>query len=185
MPPESHIPVPGDATHRAESARIAELDALIRVDEVANAEFYVGDLFRRRFGGDPPDYPRHFVALYKAARNNFVAVGFIHYMTFEDMALLGGMIEDERALRRMPAAHQAIVNDAGGLAAKLLRDTLPRLKDLPALWVQAGDEARRELLRHFGFTATDDAHLMVKWNRELAKDEQDSRLARIRALGLF
>lgn len=185
MPPESDILAPGNAPHHAESARIAALDALIRVDEVANAEFYVGDLFRQRFACDPPDYPRHFVALYKAARNNFVAVGFIHYTTFEDNALVGGMIEDGRALRRMPAPHQAIVNDAGGLAVKLLRDTLPHFAALPALWVQVADDARRELLRRAGFAAADDAHLMVKWNRELAESEQAARVARVLSLGPF
>src|ERR1700732_4545731 len=46
---------------------------IFRVEEVTEAEFYIGDLFRRRFGADPPNYPRHFVAFYRSSLNNYQA----------------------------------------------------------------------------------------------------------------
>ena len=164
---------------------MAAIDELIRVEEVGAAEFYVGDLFRRRFAGDPPDYPRHFVALYKAARNNYVAVGYIHYTTFEDVALVGGMVEDERALQRMEIAHRTLVAGGGGLAAKLFRDTMPRFTAFPALWALVAEPAQRVAFERAGFAPADDTTLMVKWNGEFAAAERGERIARVNALGAF
>lgn len=170
----------GDPAKRTDS-----IDALIRVEQVSDAEFYVGDLFRHKFGSDPPDYPRHYVALYRAARNCYVAVGFIHYSVFDDNCLCGGIVADDRALRRMPAAHQAIVRNAGGIVAKMLRDTFARYADMPAIWAHVGDEQAREVLVRAGLEPTSDAYVMVKWNRDHSEAEKAAHLARIVALGPF
>lgn len=164
---------------------VAAADALIRVVEVDDAEFYVGDLFRRQFGGDPPDYPRHFVALYKASRSAFVALGYLHYTTFDDIALAGGLLVDERARVRMPAAHQAVVREAGGLAATLFRQTFPRFAALPALWAYVGDREVRRIFGGAGFAAVENSHIMVHWNRDVSDDERAARIERIRSLGAF
>ncbi len=33
----------------------SSIDDIIRVEEISDAEFFIGDLFRRRFHGDPPN----------------------------------------------------------------------------------------------------------------------------------
>ncbi|MEO8755213.1 MAG: hypothetical protein ABI624_21335 [Casimicrobiaceae bacterium] len=161
------------------------IDTLIRVEQVTDAEFYAGDLFRRRFGSNPPDYPWHYVALYKAARNSYVAVGYIHYIVFEDNCLCGGMVADERALRRMPATHQAAVREGGGIVTKMLRDTCARYIGMPAIWVNGGDPSERDICARAGFLPTTDAHVMVRWNRDGPENERAAHLARIVALGPF
>jgi len=164
---------------------VASLDPLIRVEEVGDAAFFVGDLFRRGFGGDPPDYPRHFVALYKASPTVFVALGYLHYTTFDDVALAGGLVVDERARVRMPAAHQLLLRDAGGVAAILFRLTFPRFAALPALWAYVGDREVRRTFEHAGFAAVHDSHVMVRWNRDVDSGERTARIAHIRSLGPF
>lgn len=178
--PESAETVTGDHAQRTDS-----IDTLIRVEQVTDAEFYVGDLFRHKFGCDPPDYPRHYVALYKAARNCYVAVGYTHCSVFDDNCLCGGVVADDRALRRMPAAHQAIIRNAGGIVAKMLRDTFARYADMPAIWAHVGDEREREVSARAGFEPTSDAYVMVKWNRDYPESEKAAHLARIVALGPF
>jgi hypothetical protein len=163
----------------------ARIEDIVRVEEVGSAEFYAGDLFRRRFGGDPPDYPKHFVAFYRAGRTNYFPVGYIHYTSFEDSFLCGGMVIDDRLYRRIPAAHRKLIKDAGGIAEKMLRDTFAHLAHAPAIWGHVGNRQAEEVDRRVGFVRTHDPHVMVVWNRDLPEAERNARLARVIALGPF
>jgi len=161
------------------------LDRLIQVERVTASEPYIGDLFRRRFGSDPPNYGQHHVALYKAARASFIAIGFVHYTVFDDNCLCGGMLADDRAYRRMPVAHQAMIRDAGGIVAIMLRETFARYADMPAVWAHVGDPAVREICLRAGFLPTSDRYVMVKWNGERSEPDKAAHLARVIALGPF
>lgn len=169
----------------AAPAPATPLDDLLRVEEVANAEFYVGDLFRRQFGGPPPDYPRHFVAWYRAAVNAYVVVGFLHCSVVDDLCLMGGLVEDERAVGRMPVPHQVDLRTTGGVAARLFRGAFERLATMPAYWAHVGDQRIRSLFVAAGFEAVAAPFLMVRWNASMAPQERDAMVARVAALGAF
>jgi hypothetical protein len=163
----------------------ATLDDLIRVEQVSEATFYVGDLFRRQFGSEPPNYPRHFVALYKAARNAFVTIGFLHCSVVGDLCLCGGLVEDERAIGRMPGPHQAALRASGGVAAWLFRGAFARLADLPAFWAYVGDARIRDIFVAAGFVPLAAPHLLVRWNAALPADAREALIARVVAMGPF
>jgi len=163
----------------------ASIDDIIRVEEVADAEFFIGDLFRRRFHCDPPNYPRSFVAFYQPVRGSLEAVGFVHYLAHEDTYLCGGLVIDERRYRQMPAEHRMAIKAAGGISEKLLRATFARLKDAPAIWGYVGDALAEKVDLRAGFRHTNHPHIMVCWNRELPEEEKERRLAKVVALGPF
>jgi len=158
---------------------------IVRIEEIADAEFFVGDLFRRRFGTDPPDFPNHYVAFYRHGRTRYLPVGYVHFTPFEDMYLGGGMVIDERLYRRMPAAHRKLVKDAGGIAETMLRETLARLSHAPAVWGYVGDKQAEEVDLRAGFRHTGHQYVVVVWNRELSVEEKAARLQRVIALGAF
>jgi hypothetical protein len=161
------------------------IDQLVRVDEVAEAEFYAGDLFRRQFGGDPPDYPKHYVAWYRAGRNAYVVLGFLHCMVDGDLCLCGGLVEDERAIGRLPAPHQHALRASGGVAARLFDGAFARLASMPAFWAYVGDPGLRAIFRAARFEALDVAHLMVRWNTPLTQPAKDELIRRVAARGAF
>lgn len=163
----------------------ASIDDIIRVEEVSDAEFFIGDLFRRRFHSDPPNYPRHFVAFYQPVRSQLEAVGFVHYLAHEDSYLCGGLVIDERRYRQMPAEHRKVIKAAGGIAEKLLRATFARLANAPAIWGYVGDALAEKVDLRAGFRHTAHQHIMVFWNKELSLEEKEQRLARVVALGPF
>jgi len=163
----------------------ASIDDIIRVEEVSDAEFFIGDLFRRRFHGDPPNYPRHFVAFYQPVRSRLEAVGFVHYLAHDDSYLCGGMVIDERRYRQMPSEHRKVIKAAGGIAEKMLRVTFARLSDAPAIWGYVGDSLAEKVDLRAGFRHTAHQHIMVCWNKDLSAEEKESRLARVVALGPF
>jgi hypothetical protein len=161
------------------------IDEIIRVERVKNAEFYVGDLFRRRFGGDPPDYPIHFVAFYRFAPSRLQAIGYVHYMVFEDSYLCGGLVIDERLYRRMESRHRRVVKASGGIAEILLRAAMVELADAAAIWGYVGDLLSEKVNVRVGLRRTAHRYLMVHWSKPLAQEDEDQRLARVAALGPF
>lgn len=158
---------------------------IVRVEEVSDAEFYAGDLFRRRFRSNPPNYPKHYVAFYRQGRTRYLPVGYIHYAAFEDTYLCGGMVIDERLYRRIPAAHRKLIKDAGGIAEIMLRETFARLAAAPAIWGYVGDKQAEEVTIRVGFRHTHHPHVMVVWSRNLPETEKAARLERVVALGPF
>jgi len=163
----------------------ASIDDIIRVEEVSDAEFFIGDLFRRRFHCDPPDYPLSFVAFYRPARWRLEAVGYVHYLVHEDSYLCGGLVIDERRYRQMPSEHRKVIKDAGGISEKLLRATFARLADAPAIWGYVGDPLAEKVDLRAGFRHTNHQHIMVYWNKDLSAEEKEQRLAKVVALGPF
>jgi hypothetical protein len=161
------------------------IDEIIRIEEVSDAEFFVGDLFRRRFHCDPPNYPRSFVAFYQPVRGRLEAVGFVHYLVHEDSYLCGGLVIDERRYRQMPPEHRKVIKAAGGIAEKLLRATFARLTDAPAIWGYVGDALAEKVDLRAGFRHTAHPHIMVYWSKDLPQDEKERRLAKVVALGPF
>jgi hypothetical protein len=161
------------------------VNEILRVEEVLDGRFFAGALFRRRFGTDAPDYPRHYVALYRGSAARFIVVGYVHYTNFEDSVLCGGLVIDEREYRRVAAPHRAIIRQAGGIAEKMLRDTFARLTDAPAIWGYVGDKQSERVCLRAGFRHTQHPHVMVVWNCQLAEAERSARLARVIALGPF
>jgi hypothetical protein len=161
------------------------IDDIIRVEEVADAEFFVGDLFRRRFHCDPPNYPRHFVAFYRASRETYQAAGYVHYSPYEDCFLCGGLVIDERLYRKIPPEHRKLIRDAGGIAEAMLRSTFARLRDAPAIWGYVGNKQAEAVDLRAGFIHTHHQHVMVVWNRELSDQEKKERIERIIAVGPF
>jgi hypothetical protein len=174
-----------DAVEKPSYVAASSIDDIIRVEEVSDAEFFIGDLFRRRFHGDPPNYPRHFVAFYQPVRARLEAVGFVHYLQHEDSYLCGGLVIDERRYRQMPADHRRVIKAAGGIAEKLLRVTFAKLADAPAIWGYVGDALAEKVDLKVGFRHTEHKHIMVCWNKELSAEEKEQRLARVAALGPF
>jgi len=195
-PPDSPAPAPSPSTS-ASPAKVPRADTdeppvdatsvrdVLRVEEVGDAEFFAGDLFRRRFRADPPDFPRHYVAFYRNGRTRYLPVGYIHYTRFEDTWLCGGMVIDDRLYRRVAAPHRRLIKDAGGIAELMLRETFARLADAPAIWGYVGDKQAEEVDVRVGFRHTHHPHVMVVWNRELADDEKAARIERVIALGPF
>ena len=161
------------------------IDELLQVNEVERAEPYVSDLFRRRFGADPPHFPKHFVGFYRPSRSGLFPVGYVHYTSFDDAWLCGGLVIDDRLYRQMPAAHRSVIREAGGIAEILFRVSLARLGDSAAIWGHVGDLRSERVVQRVGFRRTTDRYVMVRWNKDLTADEKAKRLWRVQAIGPF
>jgi hypothetical protein len=158
------------------------------VTEIANAEFFVGDLFRRRFNTPSfPDMPRHFVAFYKIDENTMMPVGYVHQTPWENCYLCGGLVIDDRRYRLIPAAHRRIIREAGGVAEYLQRESFAAVTDDSALaiWGIVGDKLAEQVDLRVGFVHTDAPPLMVVWLKPLPEEEKAVWIQKAAALGMF
>lgn len=162
----------------------------LRTWEVNDARVVAGDLFRRSFGHDVPDYPRHFVLVYSpppdAGDTTPRVVAYVHQSPREDFHLTGGMCADAAAYRRMPRWLFEQARAAGGLATIVTRDSMGMLGDSPAAFGHVGEPRARAADLRTGFVDTGVEHLMVYWRRpELTEAERRRLIGRAAALGAF
>jgi len=175
---------PSDDAHAAGAQAVSAQD-LLCVQEVTAADFFVGELFRRKFHAPPPDFPLHFVSFYRAAPSDIRVIGYVHYSEFEDSYLCGGLVIDDRLYRQMPASHRQAVRRCGGIAEHLLKVTFARLGHAAAIWGYVGDTRAQRVDERVGFRRTEHPYVMVCWMRELSDADKRARMARVVALGPF
>jgi len=164
------------------------LDQSFIVEELDQAEVFVGDLFRRRFHTDSfPDYPRHFVAFAVLPDKSLISLGYVHYTMWEGCALCGGLVIDERHYRRLPLPVRQALHQAGGVAELLLRHTFALLRDnIIAIWGHVGDKQSVKVCLRVGFEFTDSKHVMAVWNSpDISQVEKSEWVKRVTALGPF
>ena len=162
---------------------IADLVDVVERDD-ATAVREAGPLFKRLFGDDLPDFPRHFVLRYVAGAAP-VPLAYAHFTPWEGCYLGGGMVFDDRVYRRLPPAHRARIRAAGGVMEFLLRSIRARLTDAVALFGHVGEPRAARVDLRSGYEQTPHPHVIVCWQRALPAEERGALLARVAALGPF
>lgn len=164
---------------KAEMLARRPLDATVRVDEVPDAAI-AAHLFRRKFGREVPDFPRHFVAMIGRE-----CVGYVHYTAWMGDYLVGGLCVDERTYATLTPLQRAWIHDHGGISEILLRASHAALTDSVALWDYVIDDPARVINERLGFEAVAEPYLYVLWQKPLGDDAKRRRIADAMALGAF
>ena len=164
-----------------------DLEAFFRVVEVSDGEFFAGSLFKRRFACDSfPETPMHFVALYLASSGAVLTLGYVHFELWEQQAMGGGMVIDERAWRLLPATERKLIRQKGGVAEMMLRGAIDLLPaDLIGIWGYVGDRLALEVDLRVGFQPTGAEHVMVIWRNEPCEDDKEAWIQRVVDYGPF
>jgi hypothetical protein len=161
----------------------------LRTYEINDARVVAGDLFRRCFGQEVPDYPRHFVLVHSPEPGSGdppTVVAYVHQTCRESYALCGGMCVDERAYRRMPRWLFQAVREEGGLATIVTRDSVEMLgEECVAVFGHVGEPRARAADLRTGFVDTGRNPLMVIWRKDLPDSDRELLVDRVEALGPF
>lgn len=171
------------AESNAAWSAIADLVDVVERDD-ATAAREVGPLFRRAFGDELPDFPRHFVLRYLGGGPP-VPLGYYHVTPWEGCYLAGGMVFDERVYRRLSPEHRARIRASGGAMEFLTRRTHAMLTDAIAVFGHVGDPRAERVDLRAGYVHTPHSHVMVCWQRSLPPAEREALVARVAALGPF
>jgi hypothetical protein len=166
--------------------KTADGRAFLTITEVAEGPFFVNQLFRRKFGSDGPDIPRHFIAFYKDLAGALHVAGFSHMMRFNQVYLSGGSCSDGNTLKRMSAEELAMVKAQGGIWAMILRHCWTRLDgECDAYFGHCGDPRAREVALATGFEVTHTPVHIVRWHKPLSAEQKTELLDSVIAIGLF
>ncbi len=185
-PAVAAVPPQSTPSGAARPTQGTALHDLLRVEQVTDAEFFAGELFRRKFHAPPPAFPTHFVSFYRAAPDDVRVIGYVHFTEFEDSYLCGGLLIDDRLYRRLPAPHRAAIRSSGGIAEHLMATAFARLRHAAAIWGYVGDTRAERVDQRVGLRRTEHPYVMVCWQRtDLSEAEQRARMARVVALGPF
>ena len=155
--------------------------------EVDDGAFFVGDLFRRKFGDVPPDVPHHIVSFYRDPEGRLFPASYVHFRPFGDTYLVGGASTDGRVIARMSEEERSAVKECGGLYLHALRYAFDRFADrCQAYFGYCGDARALEVDLAAGFVETEHPHLLAYFHKPL----EDYRLkrtliAKIHSIGPF
>ena len=175
------------AAHEVAAWSIDERIApFVRVSEVDDGEFFVGALFRRKFGDAPPRFGHHIVAFYRRDESTFLAASYCHFWSQGAIGLLGGGCTDGRVLRAMRPHELELVNQAGGLLLQTLGYSFARFAGrVDAFFGHCGDARAKEVDLAAGFSESGVPNLLVRYNRPLAPARQHDLRAQAHAIGPF
>lgn len=167
---------------------LQDIDKCFIILEVDKAEPVVGKLFRRRFGIDTfPKEPRHFIAFAIMEDGSLLSIGYVHYTMWAGCALCGGLVIDDRHYRRLSKTTRRAIQNEGGIAELLLRQTFARLpQDTIAIWGNVGDMQSEKVCLRAGFVKTERKYLLVVWRSlNLTDDEKTAWIDRAYAMTPF
>jgi hypothetical protein len=140
------------------------IEGFISVAEVDDGPALAGDLFRRAYNAEPPEFPHHIVAFYHRADGTKLPVSYVHFTDCGDIFLAGGAATDGAVLRSMTADQQAALHEYGGLMLLTLSHGFelygPRCE---AVFTCCGNPRALETTPKVGFVETGIQYLLVNW----------------------
>ena len=162
------------------------LRSFLVITEVDSAEFFIGELFHRKFAAAAPDVPRHLMAFYRDGTGAHHVLGYSHMRPFGDIYLSGGSCSDGRVVTRMQDDERAALYAAGGMWFLILKYAFAKFaNDCDAFFGHCGDARALEVALAAGFQQTEHQHLIVNWHKPLHEVTRRALIAKAHALGPF
>ena len=158
----------------------APLNQTVCIDELSDAAATAGRLFRRKFGQEIPDFPRHFVAMIGGR-----CAGYVHYTAWQGDYLCGGLCIDDRAYRTLSNEQRGWLRERGGIAEIMMRHAHAALTDGATIWGYIGDKQAEAVDRRVGFEKVAEPYLFAIWRKPISEDGKRRRIAEAVKLGGF
>lgn len=174
------------AWHRA-TLRFREFvrPSYLRVLEVQDAAPYAGALFQRKFGQPVPDFPRHFVLVFRPPGEEIRTLGYVHHMAFESGYLAGGLVADGNEFRKLKRPTQDALMRRGGMAQWVMSESCQRLQPCDAVYAYIGDDKSRDVNVRIGYSLVHAPYLYVFPSKGVTEKRLAALTAKVVALGPF
>lgn len=156
------------------------------VTEVENGRFFATELFRRKFGHEPPEFGRHVLAFVRMDDTHLYAASYLHFWQKNSYGLIGGGCTDGAVLRRLSPERVAMVNGTGGLLRQTLLYAFERFAPgLEAFFGHCGDARAKEVDLAAGFLETHHQHLLVRWVGAPTPERRAELINEVLTMGAF
>lgn len=158
---------------------------ILQIVESRECGRFMGETFQRKFGGAPPDIPRHFIAFYSIDGVSWQPIGYVHFWQRESAFMCGGLVIEDRAFRRMPKPHRALIKATGGVAELMLGTAIAMLPDNDVVWGYVGDTRAERVDMRVGFEHTHIEKIIAYWNKSYTAEEKIQLAEEIAQVGPF
>jgi hypothetical protein len=155
------------------------------VIEVKDPKPFVGALFRRIFGGDPPEFPRHFVCLLHEGDGRIHVAGYVHFSLFESVWLAGGLVVDKAVYGTVAKADLAQVGANGSIGEFTMAEGIRQLGDDNPVFAYIGDARSVTVNLNIGYVRTHLPNVFVFWKRRFPPQVERAICDRVNRVAPF
>lgn len=153
--------------------------------ETQDASFLAGPLFSRVFGQAVPDFPHHFVCLYRSDDEVVRTAGYVHFSAFESVHLAGGLVVDRSLYPRIPTQHLAELRPCLSIGEYVMAGGIRRLPPSAAVFAFIGDARSIEVNVRVGYRRTHVDNLYAFWRKDLPEDAKRAIAERVARVAPF
>jgi hypothetical protein len=158
----------------------------IVIAAVSDGQFFVDDLFRRKFGGRAPTWGHAVICFYRKNFHHFLPLCYTNCLPHDEVILIGGSMTDGVTYRQMPAELASRISESGGIYLHVLRFTFDYFRDrCEAFFGHAGDQRAYEVDIQAGFEPTPYEHLIVNFHKPTSDERKHYLIEKIHAIGPF
>jgi len=156
------------------------------ISEVSSGAFFADDFFSRSFGENVPPYGHHIVCFYRKNPSHFLPLGYINFLEYDEVILVGGGVTNGAAFKLVDENHAAEIRETGGVLYQLLVYGFKAFADrCEAYFGYVGDPRAYEVDIQAGFEPTGHDRLVVNFHKSLSAERKAALIAKMHAVGPF
>lgn len=158
----------------------------IFISVVSNGQYFVDDLFKKKFGNPAPDYGHSVIAFYRKNQRQFIPVSYANFLPHDEVLLGGGAMTDEFAFRKMPPDLFSEIKNAGGIYVHVLKYAIYHFRDdCEAFFGYAGDKLAYEVDIRAGFEPTPFKFLVAHFHKPISDERKRFLIEKVNKVGPF
>ncbi len=163
-----------------------ELNRFWQTTEVSAGQFFINELFQRKFRSDAPGFGHHWVSFYKSHDGSCHPINYIHAREYGPMILIGGVMTDGDALKRMAPEHRQAMKDAGGCYYSALRHVFATMADQCEAYMGLITDPRSMMVScAAGFEKTEHEKLVAYFHKPISGKRKEELIRAALEIGPF
>jgi hypothetical protein len=152
---------------------------------VDNGQYFINDMFRRKFASDAPEQTNHLIAFYKKG-SDFIPVSYLSFLPYKNVMLVGGGMTDGNAIRQMSEQQRQCIADNNGILYLMLKYGFEYFADqCDAYYGHVNDPRALEVDLAAGFEKTEYQYIVVNFHKPLSKWKKRKMSKMISKIGPF
>lgn len=158
----------------------------VLITPVANAPFFVEDMFQKAYQHASPEFGHPLVCFYRNNWNHFVPLCFTLFWKHDEVMLNGGSVTNGTGFQFVPEHVSQSISESEGLFFHILRFGFDYFKDdCEAFFATCGDKRAWEVSMKTGFQPTQYEHLIVNFHKPMSEARKQLLTDKIHQLGAF
>lgn len=153
---------------------------------LSNGQYFIGDLFQRKFGSPAPAYGESVIAFYRKTPLHFLPLCHMNYLQHDELLLSGGAMTNGAVFHEMPPSLAEQIRLAGGIYFHLIKYAFDYFgNNYEAIFGYAGDERALEVDLAAGYEATPYPFLISYFHKPVSQERKQFLIEKAHKLGPF